>query len=169
MLNRRADKLELLRIADAVALEKSIDRELIINSMEMGIAKAAKSKFGQENEIKVQIDRKSGNIEIFRKLIIVEKPENLNVEISLQDAQNLDDDKSKNIGDEVFPADNLNSQSRFPVYLKIESQFLKHKGEKYFFKPGQSISVNLIVKNRPIINKFFLKNSNIYSKHIYFI
>ena len=53
MLNRRADKLELLRIAEAVALEKSIDKELIINSMETGIAKAAKSKFGQENEIKV--------------------------------------------------------------------------------------------------------------------
>ena len=33
MLNRRADKLELLRIAEAVALEKSIDKELIINSM----------------------------------------------------------------------------------------------------------------------------------------
>ena len=51
MLNRRADKLELLRIAEAVALEKSIDKELIINSMETGIAKAAKSKFGNENEI----------------------------------------------------------------------------------------------------------------------
>ena len=46
MLNRRADKLELLRIAEAVALEKSIDKELIINYMETGIAKAAKSKFG---------------------------------------------------------------------------------------------------------------------------
>ena len=45
MLNKRADKLELLRIAEAVALEKSIDKELIINSMETGIAKAAKSKF----------------------------------------------------------------------------------------------------------------------------
>ena len=44
MLNRRADKLELLRIAEAVALEKSIDKELIIDSMENGIAKAAKSK-----------------------------------------------------------------------------------------------------------------------------
>ena len=53
MLNKRADKLELLRIAEAVALEKSIDKELIINSMETGIAKAAKSKFGQDNEIKV--------------------------------------------------------------------------------------------------------------------
>ena len=45
MLNKRADKLELLRIAEAVALEKAIDKELIINSMETGIAKAAKSKF----------------------------------------------------------------------------------------------------------------------------
>ena len=89
MLNRRADKQELLRIAEAVALEKSIDKELIIDSMETGIAKAAKSKFGHDNEIKVQIDRDNGNIEIFRKLIVVEKPENLNTEISLKHAQNL--------------------------------------------------------------------------------
>ena len=70
MLNKRADKLELLRIAEAVALEKSIDKELIINSMETGIAKAARSKFGQDNEIKVLINRDNGDIEIFRKLII---------------------------------------------------------------------------------------------------
>ena len=72
MLNRRSDKLELLRIAEAVALEKSIDKELIISSMETGIAKAAKSKFGQENEIKVLINRENGDIELFRKLIISE-------------------------------------------------------------------------------------------------
>ena len=76
MLNRRADKLELLRIAEAVALEKSIDKELIINSMETGIAKAARSKFGSENEIIVKINRDNGDIEIYRKLIIVENPEN---------------------------------------------------------------------------------------------
>ena len=76
MLNKRADKLELLRIAEAVALEKSIDKELIISSMETGIAKAAKSKFGQENEIKVSINRDNGDIEIFRKLIVAENPEN---------------------------------------------------------------------------------------------
>ena len=85
MLNKRADKLELIRIAEAVALEKSIDRELIINSMETGIAKAAKSKFGQENEI------------------AVEKPENINTEISLKDAQNLsEENKDKKIGDEIL-------------------------------------------------------------------
>jgi len=103
MLNRRADKLELLRIAEAVALEKSIDKELIINSMETGIAKAAKSKFGQENDIQVQIDRDSGEIGIFRKLIIVEKPENLNTEISLAAAKNLNDQSGeKKIGDTVL-------------------------------------------------------------------
>ena len=103
MLNKRADKLELLRIAEAVALEKSIDKELIINSMESGIAKAAKSKFGQDNDIKVLIDRKTGNIEIFRKLIIVEKPENINIEISLKDAIILsEENESKKIGDEIL-------------------------------------------------------------------
>jgi len=103
MLNQRADKLELLRIAEAVALEKSIDKELIIDSMETGIAKAAKSKFGQDNEIKVLINRENGDIGIFRKLIIVEKPENINTEISLQDAIILsDENKNKKIGEEVL-------------------------------------------------------------------
>ena len=103
MLNRRADKLELLRIAEAVALEKSIDKELIINSMESGIAKAAKSKFGSENEIHVQINRENGDISIFRKLQIVEKPLNTNLEISLNEAYTLDENnRDKNIGDEIL-------------------------------------------------------------------
>jgi len=72
MLNRRSDKLELLRIAEAVALEKSIDKELIIDSMESGIAKAAKSKFGSENEIKVLIDRDNGDIKLNSFLEVVE-------------------------------------------------------------------------------------------------
>ena len=103
MLNRRADKLELLRIAEAVALEKSIDKELIIDSMENGIAKAAKSKFGSENVIKVQINRDNGDIGIFRKLLIVENPENINLEITLDDALKINEtNKDKKIGDEVL-------------------------------------------------------------------
>ena len=103
MLNKRADKLELLRIAEAVALEKSIDKELIISSMETGIAKAAKSKFGQENEIKVSINRDNGDIELFRKLVIAENPENANTEIKLLDANNLNElNTDKSIGDEVL-------------------------------------------------------------------
>ena len=103
MLNRRADKLELLRIAEAVALEKSIDKELIIDSMESGIAKAAKSKFGSDNVIKVEINRENGEIGIFRQLTIVENPQNQNVEISLQQAQSLNEEnKNKKVGDEIL-------------------------------------------------------------------
>ena len=103
MLNRRADKLELLRIAEAVALEKSIDKELIIDSMETGIAKAAKSKFGSENEIKVQINRDNGDIGIFRKLLIVDKPMNMNLEIGLNEAISLsEENREKKVGDEIL-------------------------------------------------------------------
>ena len=72
MLNRRADKLELLRIAEAVALEKSIDKELIINSMETAIQRAAYSKFGFENAIEAKINREDGSIKIHKVLEIVE-------------------------------------------------------------------------------------------------
>ena len=103
MLNRRSDKLELLRIAEAVALEKSIDKELIISSMESGIAKAAKSKFGPENEIKVQINRDNGDIGIFRLLTIVDNPSNNNLEVSLNQAISLDEkNREKKIGDQIL-------------------------------------------------------------------
>ena len=61
MLNRGLDKLELLRIVDAVA-RKSIDKELVIGSMESAIQKAALTKFGNDNNIEVIIDRESGDI-----------------------------------------------------------------------------------------------------------
>ena len=65
--------------------------------------KPAKSKFGQDNEIKVLIDRENGDIGIFRKMIIVENPENINTEINLKDAIILNEEnKDKKIGDEVL-------------------------------------------------------------------
>ena len=59
MLNRGLDKQELLRIVDSVANEKSIDKELILSSMESAIQKAAYSKYGFDTEIEAKIDRKS--------------------------------------------------------------------------------------------------------------
>ena len=71
--------------------------------METGIAKAAKSKFGSDNEIKVEINRDNGDIGIFRKLLIVEKLENSNIEITLDDAIRLNaENRNKKIGDEVL-------------------------------------------------------------------
>ncbi len=87
MLNQRSDKVELLRIAEAVALEKSIDKEIILTSMEAAIQKAAKTRFGSENDIRALINRESGDITLHKVLKIVEKPENFDTEISLKDAK----------------------------------------------------------------------------------
>ena len=62
MLNQRSDKIELLRIAEAVANEKSIDKEIVLSSMETAIQKAAKTKFGSENDIRAKIDRENGSV-----------------------------------------------------------------------------------------------------------
>ena len=76
MLNQRSDKQELLRIAEAVAVEKSIDKELVLSSMEQAIQKAARTRFGSDNDIRAKIDRESGNITLNKVLKIVEIPEN---------------------------------------------------------------------------------------------
>ena len=85
MLNRGLDKLELLRIVEAVANEKSIDKELVIGSMESAIQKAALTKFGNDNNIEVKIDRESGDIKIQKVLEVVEKVEDPAREITISD------------------------------------------------------------------------------------
>ncbi len=103
MLNRGLDKSELLRIVDAVANEKSIDKELVISSMESAIQKAALTKFGNNNNIEVSIDRESGEITINKVLEIVEKVEDPGKEISLSDAtNNKKKDDGFKIGDKIF-------------------------------------------------------------------
>ncbi len=82
-----ANKLELLQIADAVAREKSIDRTLVIAAMEDAIQKAAKSRYGSENEIRAEIDPKTGEIRLARLLEVVETVTQDAVEISLKDAR----------------------------------------------------------------------------------
>ena len=52
-----ANRLELLQIAEAVAREKSIDKEIVIEAIEEAIQKGAKSRYGAEHDIRVHIDR----------------------------------------------------------------------------------------------------------------
>ena len=102
MLNQRSDKVELLRIAEAVAAEKSIDTEIILSSMELAIQKAARTRFGSENDIRAKIDRESGNISLHKVLTIVESPENLDTEISLKHAKKIQNKENIKVGDEIF-------------------------------------------------------------------
>jgi N utilization substance protein A len=82
-----ANRLELLQIADAVAREKSIDREVVITAMEDAIQKAAKSRYGSENEIKAEVDPKTGEISLARLLEVVEDVTMEATQISLAEAR----------------------------------------------------------------------------------
>ena len=103
MLNRGLDKVELLRIVEAVANEKSIDKEIVLESMESAIQKAALTKFGAENNIRVLIDRATGEIKIQKVLDIVDKVEDSAREITLEEAQkNNPKNTELKIGEKIF-------------------------------------------------------------------
>lgn len=70
-----ANQLELLQTAEAVAREKMIDPDLVIEAMEDSLARAAKSRYGSEMDIRVHIDRKTGNATFTRVRTVVDEEE----------------------------------------------------------------------------------------------
>jgi N utilization substance protein A len=82
-----ANRLELLQIADAVAREKTIDKKIVIEAMEDAIQKAAKSRYGAENDIRCEIDPKTGEAKLTRVLAVVEEVENDATQINVEDAK----------------------------------------------------------------------------------
>src|SRR3974390_1065825 len=82
-----ANRLELLQSADAVAREKAIDRGIVIAAMEDAIAKAAKSRYGAETEVRAELNPKSGELRLFRHLLVVEQVENPATQITLEEAR----------------------------------------------------------------------------------
>lgn len=82
-----ANRLELLQIADSVAREKSIEREVVIGAMEDAIQRAARSRYGSENEIRAEIDPDTGEIRLNRLLEVVEAVDMEAVQIGLDEAR----------------------------------------------------------------------------------
>ncbi len=94
-----ANRLELVQIADAVAREKSIDKAIVIEAMADAIQKAARSRYGQETNIRASINPNTGEMKLQRLMQVVEKVENPNVEILLEDARRRNPDAQ--IGDSI--------------------------------------------------------------------
>ncbi len=74
--------MELLQVADTVAREKNIDREIVISAMEEAIQKAGRSKYGHEQDIRAVIDRKSGEITLKRYREVIENEEEIENEVA---------------------------------------------------------------------------------------
>ncbi|EIE50739.1 transcription elongation factor NusA [Salipiger aestuarii] len=95
-----ANQLELLQTAEAVAREKMIDPGLVIEAMEESLARAAKSRYGSEMDIRVKIDRKTGRAQFTRVRTVVEDEEleNYQAEFTVKQAKQYMADPQ--IGDE---------------------------------------------------------------------
>ena len=83
---------ELLLVADAVAREKSIDREEVIEAMEQAIQKAGRAKYGNEKDIRATIDRKTGDVRLSRWTEAVEVVENEETQIPVHVARKFKSD-----------------------------------------------------------------------------
>ena len=95
--------MELLQVADAVAREKNIEREIVLAAMEEAIQKAGRSKYGHDHDIRAEIDRRTGAIELKRYREVVETLEDETRQLTLTEAKRIKKDAA--VG--TFLIDNL--------------------------------------------------------------
>ena len=136
---------ELIQIADAVAKEKLIDPKLVIEAMEESLAKAAKSKYGQEYDIRADIDTKSGIVSMSRWRKVVEQVENHFTEINESDAKKINPQVSLEgfIEEQLPPMDfgRIAAQAAKQIIVqKVREADRARQYEEYKDKVGQIIN-----------------------------
>ena len=146
-----ANQLELLQTAEAVAREKMIDPALVVEAMEESLARAAKSRYGAEMDIRVSIDRKTGRATFTRVRTVVEDEEleNYQAEFTVEQAKQYMDDPK--VGDtyveEVPPVEmgRIAAQSAKQVILqKVREAERDRQYEE--FKDRAGTIINGLVK-----------------------
>ncbi len=96
-MDTSVNRPELLLVADAVAREKQIEREDVLEAMEQAIQKAGRAKYGHEKDIRAVIDRKTGDVRLSRWTEIVEVVENEETQIPVAIAKKFAPEKE--VGD----------------------------------------------------------------------
>lgn len=90
---------ELISVIDEIGRQKGIDKARVIGAIESALQTAAKKRFGQAENIQVEIDPKTGEISVVSKKTIVDTVSNPKAEISLQEARQYDSEAE--VGDEI--------------------------------------------------------------------
>ncbi len=144
-----ANQLELLQTAEAVAREKMIDPGLVIEAMEESLARAAKSRYGSELDIRVQIDRRNGKATFTRVRTVVEEVENHFTELTVEEAQEYKEGAvlGEELIDEVPPVEmgRIAAQSAKQVILqKVREAERDRQYEE--FKDRAGTIINGVVK-----------------------
>jgi len=138
-------RLELLQVADAVAREKGIERDEVLEAMEQAIQKAGRSKYGHEHDIRALIDRKSGEIRLMRYREVADPVVNETTQITVADAKTLD--PSKKLGDffieELPPIDfgRIAAQTAKQVIVqKVREAERKRQFEEFKGRKGEIVN-----------------------------
>ena len=144
--------MELLQVADTVAREKNIDREIVLSAMEEAIQKAGRSKYGYEQDIRAQINRVNGDIELKRYREVIandDEVENEVAQLTLDQAQRIkkDADVGEFLIDDLPPLDfgRIAAQTAKQVIMqKVREAERARQYEEFKDKVGEI--VNGVVK-----------------------
>nr|WP_122011591.1 transcription termination factor NusA [Maliibacterium massiliense] len=80
---------EFIEALSALCKEKGIDKEVLIEAIETALITAYKRDYGQDQEVRVIVDRVSGAMRVLRQQTVVEEVENADTEMSLEEARTL--------------------------------------------------------------------------------
>ena len=138
-------RLELLQVADAVAREKGIERDEVLEAMEQAIQKAGRSKYGHEHDIRAKIDRKTGEIRLMRFREIVETVENEATQLTLAQGQRIDPEikQGEFLIDELPPIDfgRIAAQTAKQVIVqKVREAERKRQFDEYKDRKGEIVN-----------------------------
>jgi N utilization substance protein A len=140
-----ANKAELLAIANAVAAEKMIDKAIVIEALEEAIQRAARARYGAENDIRAKLDTQTGDLRLWRVVEVVENVEDYFKQVDLKQADKLQ--KGAVVGDFIvdpLPAVDLgriDAQSAEQViFQKVRDAERERQFEEFKDRTGEIIT-----------------------------
>src|SRR3954471_13914956 len=140
-----ANKAELIAIADAVAREKLIDKGIVIEAMEDAIQRAARARYGAENDIRAKLDPNSGDLRLWRVLEVVEEVDDYFKQVDLKGAQKLQKDAAMGdfIVDPLPPIEfgRIAAQTaKQVIFQKVRDAEREKQFEEYKDRVGEIVS-----------------------------
>lgn len=140
-----ANKAELLAIANAVASEKMIDKSIVVEALEEAIQRAARARYGAENDIRAKLDTQTGDLRLWRVVEVVEEVEDYFKQVDLKAAQKLEKDAKLGdfIVDPLPPVDlgRIDAQSaKQVIFQKVRDAERERQFEEFKDRAGEVIT-----------------------------
>ena len=140
-----ANKAELLAIANAVASEKMIDKSIVVEALEEAIQRAARARYGAENDIRAKLDTQTGDLRLWRVVEVVEEVEDYFKQVDVKQAEKLE--KGAKVGDFIVdplpPVDlgRIDAQSaKQVIFQKVRDAERERQYEEFKDRAGEIIT-----------------------------